>query len=629
MGKMLNKILVLIVFISLFACKREDRKIINLKFELSKTLLTLDNALIDRQIKNKTDENFGAIKCAHCNVLHTRAAEAVYPFSIAYKITNDEKYLNSAIRVGNWLIAQQEKDGSWKETPEEWTGTTTDQLLMMVLSYPILKSKLSIEDQDRWLRSITAAADYLYKVMSPKFASINYVATTSATLSVVYKLLKDEKYLAKAEELAHRTISKMDEDGFITGEGGRILGNKYGVDLGYDIEMSLWGLGYYAKLTNDKLVNQYVKNALRNHIYFVYPDGSLDNSWGIRSNKWTNYGGATSDGIYVLMSLYDNDNPMYANALLKSLQYLRKNMKDGIIGYGIMYWDIFDTPPCIYPTFTKAKSIAMAYEMEKDDPKEYQSLQSEKIGWIKHFKTLDVVEVRTKNIMATITAYRYKDIKKGYKRKYMFRPAGGSISNLWVKGHGYLQAGSQTEYHRWEPMSFPEAEGIKCVTPRIELTTDNGYFTNLFEFDGRIKVNDKSKTKFVVTTVGELKDKKWQPVGIGYLLSHTFTNEAVEKSITLRYHDLFDTIKIIEPIINYPGMQFELVNAKTVEIKSNDRNFIFELIEGDAKLVIGKDADKYWSPYPALRAYPIELIVSPPEKGFLKTIKYKLKIEDK
>ncbi|VAX22648.1 hypothetical protein MNBD_IGNAVI01-2095 [hydrothermal vent metagenome] len=621
-----NIILMLGIFLLLVTCKSGRKNTIDLRLELSKTLLTLDDALIDRQIKDKNDENYGAIKCAHCNVLHTRAAEAVYPFVVAYKITNDDKYLHAAITVGSWLIAQQEKNGSWKETPEEWTGTTTDQLLMLVLAYPTVKGNLSDGEQAKWMRSIKSAADYLYEVMKPEFASINYVATTAATLSSAYKLLNDEKYLAKAKELAHRTVSKMDEDGFIMGEGGRVLGNKYGVDLGYDMEMSLWGLGYYAKLTKDTLVNNYVRKALKNHIYFIYPDGSLDNSWGIRSNKWTNYGSATSDGLYALMSLYDNEEPMYANASLKNLLYLRKNMKDGIIGYGILYWDIFDTPPCIYPTFAKAKNIAMAYELETTDKREARTIPTEKIGWMKYFKTLDLVEVRTKNIMATITAYRYKDIKKGYKRKYMFRPDGGSISNLWVEGHGYLQAGSQTEYHRWEPMSFPEAEGIKCLTPRIELNTENGYFTNLFEFDGRIETRKKSDNSFVVTTVGELKDKKWQPVGIGYLLSHTFTNNSVEKTITLRYHDLLDTVRIVEPIINYPGMEFKLINDKTVEIRSNDKNFIFELINGDAKLVIGKDADKYWSVYPALRAFPIELIVKPPEKGFLKRIKYELRI---
>jgi len=99
----------------------------------------------------------------------------------------------------------------------------------------------------------------------------------------------------------------------------------------------------------------------------------------------------------MLMSLYDDEEPMYANASLANLKFLRRNMKDGIVSFGILYWDIFDTLPYIYPTFTKAENITITCELEKT------------------------------------------------------------------------------------------GKGIKCLTPRIELTTENGYFTNLFEFVGRIE----------------------------------------------------------------------------------------------------------------------------------------------
>ena len=79
----------------------------------------------------------------------------------------------------------------------------------------------------------------------------------------------------------------MDEDGFINGEGGRSHTGKSGVDLGYDMEMSLWGLGYYARCSGDSVVDAAVRRSLENHLYFIYPDGSMDGSWGIRSNKWT------------------------------------------------------------------------------------------------------------------------------------------------------------------------------------------------------------------------------------------------------------------------------------------------------------------------------------------------------
>lgn len=596
----------------------------NLKDEYSKTLIELCNALLKRQITEGVD--IGGIKCEHCNVLHTRAAEAVYPFAMAYKITNDKKYLDASCSVASWLINQQEKNGSWKETPEEWTGTTTDQLLMLTLAYPIVADYLDSDEKILWKESMKKAGDYLTEVMSPEFASINYVATTTATLSSLNQLIPDEKYTLKARTLAHRVISKMDEDFFINGEGGKAHQNKLGVDLGYNLEMSLWGLGYYARLTNDHFVDEHVKESIKRHIYFIYPDGSMDGSWGIRSNKWTTYGGATSDGCQVLFSLYGKEDPRYSNAALKNLQFLRTCMKNGIVGYGPHHWEIFNTEPCIYPTFAKAKNLGFAYQLEDSDKRKIEKLPSEETGWIKYFKTLDVVQVRTQNFMSTVTAYGYVDYKGKANSKYMHRPTGGAISNLWLEGHGFLQASSVTEYSRPEPMHFPEAPGIKSLTPRIEYTDSNGYFTNLYEFDARIETTEYSKNKFLVSTTGELKDKNWLFGGVAYKTDFTFTDNTIEKAITLIYHDAWPVIKIVEPIINYIGMKFEKVDSKTVMIISGSKKIEFKLLEGEAELSLGKDADKYWAPYPALKAFPIELIVSRPVNSFKQKIVFSIKV---
>ena len=599
---------------------------INLRKEYSETLVMLSDALISRQINDKTDPNFGAIKCAHCDVLHTRAAEAVYPFAVVYKITSNKKYLDASISVASWLMRQQEKDGSWKETPEEWTGTSTDQLLMLTLAFPIIAERLSNDEKRLWKSSMEKAGDYLVNVMSPEFASINYVATTTATLVSINQIIPKEIYLSKAKALAHRVVSKMDEDYFINGEGGKAYQNKLGVDLGYNLEMSLWGLGYYARLTHDQLVNEAVKKSLKNHIYFIYPDGSMDGSWGIRSNKWTTYGGATSDGCQVLFSMFGSEDQRYSNASFKNLQFIRTCMKDGIVGYGPHHWEIFNTPPCIYPTFAKAKNLAFAFELEKSKSSAVKKIPTEETGWMKIFKTLDIALVRTKNFMSTVTAYGYEDYKAKSNSKYMHRPTGGAISNLWVEGHGFLQASSVTEYSRPEPMHFPEAPGIKSLTPRIEYTDSNGYFTNLYEFDGRMESKELGKGKFMVSTVGELKDKNWLFGGVGYKTEYMFKDYSVEKTIFLTYHDAWPKIKIIEPIINYQGMQFELINSKTVKIIANKKIFEFKLIEGDAKLVIGENADKFWAPYPALKAYPIELVVNEPTNLFKQKIVFTISI---
>lgn len=584
---------------------------IQLKKEYGATVVSLSGALMKRQMANTTDPDFGGIWCEHCHVWHTRAAEAVYPFTISYFITKDERYLAAAKNTAAWLIRQQQSNGSWKETPEEWTGTTTDQLLMLLLSYEKLEGKLTDAEKRNWQQAMRNAANYLNAVMKPEFASINYVATTTATLAKAGIVLQDASYTSKARILARRTISKIDEDGFLNGEGGKSHGNKMGIDLGYNMEMSLWGLGLYAKLTADTLVYAQVKKALQSHLYFIYPDGSLDASWGIRSNKWTAYGSATSDGCQVLFSLLADEDPRYATASYRNLQYLRSNLTGDLLGYGPQYAELFNKPPCIYPSFAKAKNLAMAYEFETKNEREMKPMPADKEGWMKLFPTLDLVQVRTKNFMATITGYRYKDQAAGSKGKYMFRPDGGAISHLWAKDHGFLQASSPTIYTRPEPMSFPEAPGVVPLTPRIEYTDTAGYFTNLFEFDSRLQVETPKKNQYLVKVAGELKDKNWLTGGVGYRMEYLFTDSFLQKTVELIYHDAWPAVQIIEPFVLDKGMVVEKRDERSAILKAGGKKWLFTLVSGNAKLLAGENAANYWAPYPAFKAYPLVWEIAP------------------
>ncbi len=614
--------ILIIVLLAVNACAAQKTDI---KKEYLTTLGDLCNALLERQLTRESDPDRGAIRCTHCNVMHTRASEAVYPFSVMYKATKDARYLQAAISTSDWLMKQQQPDGSWKETPEEWKGTTTDQLLMLLLSYDIIGNDLGRYRRDKWTTSMKKAAGYLAAVMKPEFASINYVATTSATLAKAGWMFNDTSLLRKAAQLARRTIAKMDDDGFINGEGGRSHGNKLGVDLGYDMEMSLWGLGLYARYTGDTLVNGYVKRSVKNHLYFIYPDGSLDASWGIRSNKWTGFGSATSDGCQVLFSLYADEDPRYPSAALRNLFFLRKNMAGDLIGYGLQHQEVFDTPPCIYPTFTKAKNIAMAYELDDKQFRLLTDLPSDKTGWLKLFPTLDLVEVRTENFMATITGYRYKD-PAGAKGKYMFRPSGGAITHVWMKGCGFLQASSPTIYTRPEPMSFPEAPGVRCLTPRIEYTDNTGYFTNLFEFDSRLSIDSAIKSEYTVIAGGELKDKNQLAGGVAYKMEYLFADSFYQKTIHLVWHDAWPTITIVEPFIHLKGTLFTKINDSTLLINTGEKKLLFAVLTPGIRLITGRDEANYWSPYPALKAFPVEMEISGDTSVFKRSLTYRVSV---
>lgn len=625
--KLYKILFVFLISAAIYSCSSEKK--ISLKKECTKNLYILCNDLLNIQNIDSSSENYGALFCSNksCLDYHTRASESVLPFAVAYKESGNKKYLKAAIITADWLIDEQQKDGAWIETPSDWTGTTTDQLLMMASAFPIIKSELSKAQKIKWINSIKLAADWLVRNMNHEFASINYCATTTATLMSVFKLIPDSSYAKKAKKLSMLVASKFDEDFFLTGEGNRIRGTKYGIDIGYNMDMSLWGLGLYAKLANDEFINHYVKESLKRCIYFIYPDGSTDYSWGVRSSKWTTFGSFTADGCQILFSLYSKDNPVYREAALANMKYFMKMRVNGLLTYGPNYYDMYNEPPCIYPTMCRAKNLAMAI-LYGDQTEGYaEKIPTQKIGWIKYFKTIDVALVRTKNFMSTVTAYRYKDIRRGSDFKYMFRPSGGSITNLWVQNYGYLQASSQTEYHQWENNYPVQDVNSLSITPRIEFTDSNAYYTNLYEFDSHMVISENDNF-YAVRSFGELKDKNRWEGGIAYSLTNIISDNSVEKKVKLRFHGQKHAVDIVEPFIQNKNTVFKKINDYSVEISGGSREFIFELLSKKFSLELGKDEEKYKQPFPSLKGYPITIKVIPDKNTFIEEIDYVIRIKN-
>lgn len=52
-----------------------------------------------------------------------------------------------------------------------------------------------------------------------------------------------------------------------------------------------------------------------------------------------------------------------------------------------------------------------------------------------------------------------------------------------------------------------------------------------------------------------------------------------------------------------------------VLISAGAHQFRFKLLSGNAVLNMGKDVVHYWSPYPALKAFPLELAVLARKSG--------------
>ena len=593
-------------------------------------LTQLSESLLKQQNKDKTSSEYGGILDPENAIYYTRAAEAVYPFTVMYQYTSDKKYRSAALAVGEWLITKQEQNGAWIENPWTWTGTTADQLLMMAAAYPELKKHLDRKAQIRWEKSMHEAGLYLVDKMRPDWASINYVPTSAATMAMLWQnVAHDEIFLNKARELAWQTIAKMDEDQFIHGEAARVHGIKYGVDLGYQIDMSLWGLTMYARITGDVQVEDYVRKSLEKVIHFVYPNGMIDSSWGARSYKWTGYGTKTADGSQVLFSMFADQDPTYQTAALRNLAYLKSAIKEGLVGYGRDVWAFASETgrPNLYPTFARAKNLAMALEFGRHQPGPQVALPADSGDWVKYFETVKVGVIRKGDWMATFSAYDYHDYTNWGNGKYTHFPRGGALLNLHVDGLGMLTTASQTQYLRGEEIHMPPIEDtIRALTPRIEFVSENGYFTNLYETKAKMKIHEKPSTTEIMT-MGELSDQNYYPGGVAYRYQYTFTDHVLNKKITLRYHDRKPRIQIIEPIVTNEGVKIEQIDKQTVSISSSTRKVFFKLKSPMAQLEVGTDAEQYWYPFPGLRCYPIVLNVNIPVDGFEQQVEFEYSIE--
>ena len=336
----------------------------------ARTLYALCDALVPTQIVDPKDPDFGALVCPSTNPqdhpLHSRAAEAVYPFAVAYRHTGDIRYREAAIRVADWLVTKQQANGAWGEDwplYDGWTGTTADQLISMAGAYPILFPALSDQEKAAWTRSMTKAADDI-AAHFPMGGNINYSPTGAVALCLAHGVIDraPEAWLRKADALMVLTLKGENADHLLVGEGG-------GVDLGYNISQSIGYLALFGLLKHDNAILERAAGLLRAHAAFVYPNGTVDNSWGTRSFKWDYESGTkTAPGVYFTFALLADRDPAFAPWGRLCLAYLNAYAMDhGWVIYGPEADSHASSdPPCNYPTSARAQSIALAIEYGRE-----------------------------------------------------------------------------------------------------------------------------------------------------------------------------------------------------------------------------------------------------------------------
>lgn len=597
------------------------------RVEYLATLRVLGETLRRLQVTDPSHPEHGAIADPESGLFYTRAAEAVYPFAVIHRETGDAAWRDAAIRVGHWLIGKQEAHGGWVENPWDWTGTTADQLLMLALSWPVLEPHLDVAARTRWRASMIRAADYLVEKMSPEWASFNYVPTTAAALAAVWThVAAEERFLRKARHLAQQSLAKLDEDYFFEGEAARVHGSKYGVDLGYQIDMSLWGLTLYARLARDADAEEAARQSMRRMLYFVYPNGAIDASWGARAYKWTSYGSKTADGAQATFALWADEDPRYQTAALRNLAYLRTAIREGLVGYGPDIWAMPGSRPNVYPTFARAKTLALALSFGRHQPPPTPPLPLDAGPLLRVFPSVQVAVLRNGPFAATISAYDYRDHANWGEGKYTHHPRGGAMVNLWVEGHGWLTTASQTRYVRGEAIHMPAIDGpIQPLTPRIEFTGPEGYFTNLYDADASLRVlEDGARQRIQVD--GELADERAWPGGVGFQMVYDVGARALAKTVRLRYHHRFPDVAILEPIVVRDGVRVRQLDRRTVIVEGPGPVIRLVLEPGEGEWTVGERAEQFWQPFPGMRAVPVALRLAADPSRWRREVRYRYEV---
>jgi hypothetical protein len=591
------------VSMSLAVTTSSDVQAQTLAAKYKEALYKLCDAMIVTQLKTPGQNNYGALVCPSTNPdnhpIHSRCAEAAYPLAVAFKQSGDLKYLQSCKILGDWLVKIQYGDGSWSEEYPDaasWKGTTTDQLVGLAAAYSLIKDSLSAGQKTAWQASISKAADYC---MGSGATNLNYVATKGVALWLAFQAVSapNQNWKSKAEELMGATVNAANADDLLSGEDG-------GVDIGYNIAQTIGYIALYGKLTGQTKYIDVAVKLVTSHGKFIYPDGSVDNSWGTRGFKW-NYesGTKTAPGVHFTLALIADKSDAFAAAAGLCIDYLNKKcIQDGLLIYGPhAARHTSCTPPCNYLNFCRAHSVALSLEYGANLTSTLSTLNSP--TGATYFPTVKVAVVRTKEIMATVSAGGAGSSPN---------PRGGSICNLWWKGfgeNGYLQSSSQTSYDRKEGMHMPNESTLLPLTPRIEA---NGGYSNLYEKEGKIQVQNAGDTIKVVTS-GQLKNAGGGSSTVSYTLTNGFSDAGVTKTFALS-GVAGKSIGIIEPFVNDPGTKFTALNDSTVAIApAKGGKWTLQVVKSDLpyKISLGQDSSKYWCPFPAVECFPVSIEVTP------------------
>jgi hypothetical protein len=567
----------------------------------------------------------GGIYCPACRTIHGRCGDAIFPLYYLYTATGHTKYLTSARLLTAYMRSTQQPDGAWlNELYGDWKGTTVFQLLSLCHAYDILSKHGEQPEADTLQDLIASSASWVSRTFgNGGKTNVNYYITSAVVLEWASRILSIPYYAEQARDLMERyALENLTGDGFLLGEKtaqrpfSRVTST---VDVGYNMDMSLGAMAEYAILAEDPSLKMKTVHALRKHMEMIYPDGSMDNSFGSRNYKWTLSGSKTAHGCQMAFMMLCDEDPAFYTAAELNASYLMNSMEpgSGMIGYGPHYKELFDQH-CIHATFNRADAFAVALAYGKEPASKDAAIPSQHLFGVRAHASIDVLHMRTRQWMGTISCYHVQHA-----------PTGGTISYLWNEKVGPVQVGSVTKYERYEAPNMPAfpATEQSLITPRLEAARQGMTFSNLYEYEAfaapalpaKGDGNGNEAPVHEVNVHGKLKYEAAgvrYDCGISYRIRYTFHDSFIEKMYHFDVQLPCEQITIIEPIVS---------GASTVASIVGDEINV-SACKGHAIRISGKGTDEFQfvqeslaqqaiSVFPSIIAVPLQWQTGPLSPG--------------
>lgn len=423
------------------------------------------DTLLTYQVRTKTPYTDGALLCPACHVIHGRIADLCFPLTVIWSKTGEEKYLEQADKLIDWSEYNlQTHDGLWyNDITNRWYATSAFSAMSIGDAIYHFGDKLPLKYKEKWMAIFVRMCDVFMTLDTREsFRPVtNYYCGISALLALAWRLTGDERYYEKSKYWVNVALSRFDGDGLLYGEGYPTdsADGTHTVDMGYDLEESMPLLLRYAHLTGE--YKELFHDRFMKHLVFLLPDGAIDDSFGVRHNKWTYWGSRTSDGVIEGLALLLDDQ-VCANACERVLTLYEKCTRGGLLAMPMA--DVTGEPTCLHHTFTHTKALAALVCAENVPETQKVKLPCEEKFGIKSYQQGHLLLVSHGCFRATFSTIHH-DCQASHTEN-----SGGSMNLLYHDKYGIICAATTADYFPTEQLNqqyLRNSDNPPCMTAQF------------------------------------------------------------------------------------------------------------------------------------------------------------------